>query len=137
MGISKLPPPIIAGVTPPFYNDEEKGAYSMKVPFSSNKMVLPATVMGIQLRLRDGETDIELARINTYNFQLTAENSYAKFDLSNYTIPFVIGKYYKIQLAYISKINSEIGYFSTVSIIKCTAKPRVGISNLNYNNIEE
>ena len=51
----------------------------------------------------------------------------------NFTVPesilkkLIIGNFYKVQLAYIDK-DGIVGYYSTVGIIKYTAKPRVEIS---------
>lgn len=48
-----------------------------------------------------------------------------------------IGQHYKIQLAYIDNIAYEIGYFSTVSIIKYTGRPSVSIVNFDSNTANE
>lgn len=91
---SKLYPPILAGTTPPFYKNA-KGTYDIEVPFSLNKMVVPNEIGGVKLRIRDADTDIELARINAKEITITTNNCKAVFDVTNIK-GIIIGKYYKI-----------------------------------------
>jgi len=49
------------------------------------------------------------------------------------------GQYYKVQLAFIDAAG-VVGYFSSIGVIKCVAKPTVSLANFNtydtnqYNN---
>lgn len=98
-------------------------------------MVVPNEIGGVKLRIRDADTDIELARINAKEITITTNNCKAVFDVTNIK-GIIIGKYYKIQLAYISVLDqNDIGYYSTVSIIKCTSYPSVKISGLSQGGI--
>jgi len=45
----------------------------------------------------------------------------------------IVGNFYKVQLAYIDK-DSIVGYYSTIGIVKYTAKPRVEISGFVNNS---
>lgn len=133
MAIQKLYPPILAGTTPPFYESGE-GQYIITVPFSLNKLNAPSEIGGVKLRIRDADTDIELTRCDAYVFNVSSDNCSASFNLTGIK-GIVLGKYYKIQLAYIDADNaSNIGYYSSVSIIKCTAYPTVSILGLNSYN---
>lgn len=117
----------------------------MKVPFSLNAMVSKNEIGGVKLNIRDGETDIELCTVSIENNQgngmssyvIDSYQSYAIFDLSGFNIKsFYPGKYYKIQLAFISNNNEKtVGYYSTVSIIKCTYYPTVVIEE--FENITQ
>lgn len=130
MATMKLYPPVLAGTTPPFYVSET-GSYILTVPFSFNKLVTASEVGGVKLRIRDGETDIELGRVNATVYSVSTSYSYAEFDLTNIK-GINLGKYYKIQLAYIDAADaSNIGYYSTISIVKCTAYPSVSCLGLN------
>jgi hypothetical protein len=52
----------------------------------------------------------------------------AKFLVSGLNL--AIGEFYKVQLAYIG-INDEIGFFSTVGVVKYTSTPKVVIDGLD------
>jgi hypothetical protein len=42
-----------------------------------------------------------------------------------------VGQYYKIQIAFVSSANGSIGYYSSVGVIKCIAKPTTYIESKN------
>lgn len=46
---------------------------------------------------------------------------------------FKVGQFYKIQIAYIDPTDGEIGYYSSVGVLKCTSKPTIKISELENN----
>jgi hypothetical protein len=56
-------------------------------------------------------------------------NNIATFKLDN-TNDFTIGSFYKAQLAY-TDTKKEVGYYSSVGVIKFTTKPEVSIANLS------
>ena len=132
MATFKLYPPTVAGTTPPFYKTDT-GTYILRVPFTMNKMVNMSDVGGVKLRIRAADTDLEIGRLNAYNYALSSdEGSYADFDLAPIVASIFEGKYYKIQLAYIDAANdADIGYYSTISITKCTAYPVISIVGLD------
>jgi len=132
MATQKLYPPILAGTTPPFY-ETEKGTL-ITVPFSLNKLNVASEIGGVKLRIRDADTDVELTRRDAIVYNVSTDNCSATFDITDVK-GIILGKYYKIQLAYIDADDaSNIGYYSSVSIIKCTAYPTVSILGLSAYN---
>ena len=132
MATFKLYPPTLAGTTPPFYKTGT-GTYILRVPFTMNKMVSASEVGGVKLRIRAADTDLEIGRLNAQSFALsTDDSSYAEFNLEPIKASIQVGKFYKLQLAYIDNLDSSvIGYYSTISITKCTAQPVVSILGLD------
>jgi len=62
----------------------------------------------------------------------TDDSSYAEFNLEPIKASIQVGKFYKLQLAYIDNLDSSvIGYYSTISITKCTTQPIVSILGLD------
>ena len=81
------------------------------------------TVQSNQL-VYSGKTKLDLNNNDSIVFNIVEEqngfqSSYSKF---------FVGQYYKVQIAYVQ--NNEIGYYSTVGIIKCTSKPEISIVNM-------
>ena len=81
------------------------------------------TVQSNQL-VYSGKTKLDLNNNDSIVFNIVEEqngfqSSYSKFS---------VGQYYKVQIAYVQ--NNEIGYYSTVGIIKCTSKPEISIANM-------
>lgn len=137
----KLYPPYIEGTIPAFY-----GNY-LKVPFQMNKAVGQREVIGISLKIKTVQSNTYLATCNAYYIQKPDINTtsyvsfepdcFALFDLSDYMGKkiFYEGQFYKIQIAYISAQNGDIGYYSTVGITKYTTRPVVTIETLVDNEI--
>lgn len=142
--MAKLYPPIIGGTIPAFYTE---GATKIVVPFSMNKAVGKSEVYGFSLKIKyvDGNIidtfqvfDSRVTIINADNFNITTNSSYdlnknliVTFDISSIKNQYLKeGQYYKIQLAYIDE-NLQIGYYSTVGIVKYTIRPTVFIDKLN------
>ena len=123
----KLYPPRIEGTLPSFYKSEETGTV-LRVPFSMNRAVSPSEVYGYSLRVKDVINGEEIFTINTDNHSSTIEAIFT-VDII-YAIRLVVGSYYKFQLAYIDK-DGQTGYYSTVGVVKCTAKPKVEIQGLD------
>lgn len=93
-----------------------------------NKTVGVHQIQAFRLRLKTTTTDILYGEMNSENWNPGETNL-----VVNFTVPesilkkLIIGNFYKVQLAYIDK-DGIVGYYSTVGIIKYTAKPRVEIS---------
>jgi hypothetical protein len=97
-----------------------------------NKTVSASAIKGFKLRLKTATTDILYAILDS------VENSWNPSELVNPQVSFdipesvlkklTVGSFYKIQIAYIGDYD-EVGYYSTVAVIKYTAKPRVNISS--------
>lgn len=124
MATTRLYPPILAGTTPPFF-DTVDGTI-LVVPFSMNIIVSSSEVGGVKLRIRNASNDQELGYIDAYEWS----NSAAYFNLEDIKNALILASYYKIQLAYVDTYNN-VGYYSTLSIVKYTARPTVAIVGLN------
>lgn len=121
--MDKLYPPVIAGTIPAF------SGTSIEVPFSMNRAVSTAEISGLVLKIKKVNGNV-IGTVTT-----SALTSPAVFSVSG--LPLVQGEYYKVQLAYISSPLEEIGYFSTVGVVKYTSKPTVfieGLSSITSNN---
>ena len=138
MATSKLYPPIIAGTIPPFYADKRTGTVFITVPFSMNRIVSNQEVQGFSLKVRDAETDTLYGIISATNSDWIqdGDSSTITFKLNKTTegkalaAKIRLGKFYKIQLAYKDRYGN-IGFYSTVSIIKYTYYPTVSILGFN------
>ena len=115
--MAKLYPPVIAGTIPAF------SGTSLEVPFSMNRAVSTAEVSGLILKIKKVNGSV-IGTVSTNDL-----TSPAKFSVAG--LPLVQGEYYKVQLAYVNVANEEIGYFSTVGVVKYTSKPTVFIEGLN------
>lgn len=135
----KLYPPYINGTLPAFWlnydasNSIITGA-SITIPFSENPAVGNA-VKGYKLRLRTASTGSYLFE-PIYTVQKDAEAREVTFELQpSQAKKLKEGQYYKAQIAYCGDSEDDVGYFSTVGVIKCTSKPTISISNLSLDNI--
>lgn len=133
--MSKLYPPQIEGTLPAFYGEQkdDKINYSIRIPYGMNKTVSINLVTEMAIRIKtvqsnqlvySGKTELDLNNNDSVVFNIVEEQngfqgSYSKFS---------VGQYYKVQIAYVQ--NNEIGYYSTVGIIKCTSKPEMSIVNM-------
>ena len=140
MAISnKLYPPIIKSVLPAFY--KESNTFTIKIPFTMNKMVGINNVTAMFLRLKTVQTNQMKLCVSTKIFNL--EQGIVTFIIENAnTYDLTPGVFYKAQLAYwySEDANKEpsvttAGYFSTVGIIKYIQKPEVKIVGLNLSGI--
>ena len=130
--MDKLYPPNIAGTLPSFYIPDE-GTTKIVVPFSMNKTVSRKAIKGFSLRIKTANTDILYGVLTNYTWA-SEEISYpeVEFDVPQRILDkLIIGQFYKVQLAYIDQSNIT-GYYSTVGIIKYTAKPTLTISDFNF-----
>lgn len=144
--MAKLYPPNIAGTLPSFYIPDQ-GTATLVVPFSMNKTVSVNQVKDMSLRIKTTNTDILYGVVETnlkdgigYWNKYEKANPEVSFEIPQSIInKLSIGQFYKVQLAYIDT-DGITGYYSTVSIIKYTAKPEIeingfipAITNLNPN----
>lgn len=119
--MAKLYPPYIEGTIPAFYGT------TLVVPFSMNRAVGITEPDGVHLKIKKINSNEVIANVSSSNCTF-GDNSYASFDLSN--ISFRIGQFYRIQIAYTK--DEEIGYYSTIGVVKYTALPSVSILGLEY-----
>ena len=146
---NKLYPPTIAGTLPAFYLEYvDKGAQLkdgiITVPFTMNAAVSETQIKGFSLRLRTASSgSYVLPPIYSNIYSVT--DGEVTFGLTKSQAQNLNeGQYYKIQLAYCGSeqysatgelIGSDIGYYSTVGVAKCTSKPKVTIMDLSYENV--
>lgn len=125
--MAKLYPPQINGTIPAFYTNRTNGTTNMVVPFSMNKAVSYFEISGFVLKIKtlNGSliTELKSSLFDSVNSKVT-------FNVGEFVPRFTLGSFYKIQLAYQEKSTNEIGYYSTVGIIKYTSYPTVTISGL-------
>ena len=146
--MARLYPPVTEEVLSAFclnYSDKgEKTGASLNINFNLNRAVANAEIAGIALRLRTISTNQYIITENLAKNQDTNQSEgYAiSYSLDDGTCTFAIsaennpdaiaalkvGQFYKAQLAFIG-LTGTIGYWSTVSTIKCVAKPTVTIAN--------
>ena len=117
----KLPPPIIEGILPAFYGTE------LTVPFAMNKAVSINEFDSFEIKIKSA---LNNALIKTETIVLYQDLNKVIFDIS---ADLVIGRYYKIQMAYRS--GDIVGYYSDIGVAKYTTKPQVFIENLNKDTI--
>ena len=123
-----LASPIIEGTLPAFYL--EKGIATIAVPFSRSRAVSDYEVSGYHLKIKNLQGSEYL--LNVPHSRYNSNKSTVYFDIPEETVKnvFSIGSFYKAQLAYVDN-NKEVGYYSTVGVVKYTTKPEVSILNLN------
>lgn len=119
--MAKLYPPNLEGRLPAFTGT------TLVVPFSMNRAVGPSEVyqMHIIIRLINRDTIVWEGQAVTYD--KSSSTPFARFNVSGV---FTVGQFYRVQLAYVDK-RGEIGYYSSVGIIKYTTTPTVTINDLS------
>lgn len=124
MATTRLYPPNIAGTIPSFYSTTQ--GTSLEVPFFMNTTVSETQIKGLRLRLKMASTDTIIA--NPESTKWTSNK--ATFSLNNFKDNLIVGNFYKVQLAYVD-ILGNVGYYSTVAIVKYTSQPTVSIADLS------
>ena len=103
-----------------------------------NRLVSINQVGAMWLRLRDANTNIDFGVFKTKSRdKINFDDGIVEFDLTAAQPKLLIGNYYKIQLAYEDISGQVVGYYSTVSITKCTAEPTVQILDLNTDSVND
>lgn len=120
--MSRLYPPQIEGVIPAFYGT------TLVVPFIMNKTISKNEVFGIALKLKSIHNNEIVYQTQLKDLtQISFDKQQIYFTIPEKTC--IIGTSYKLQIAYIDSSN-QIGYYSTVGVVKYTAKPEVIIDGL-------
>ena len=124
--MAKLYPPGLNGTLPAFTNLSQ-----IVIPFIPNKTVGNNSnfISGFSLILKNVTNNSVVANIQSTTFDFIKNEVVFNCD-SSLSNNFKIGRFYKAQLAYIN-IENEIGFYSTVGIIKYTAMPQLSINGLN------
>lgn len=126
--MAKLYPPYIDGSLPAAYLDSE--GWHFTITYAMNRAVAMSQTSGMKVFIKTLSSApveiIDVANAQISNFKINCSLS---SNILN------IGQYYKIQLAYVDT-TGEVGYYSTVGIMKAIAKPKVSIAlqlhSLNY-----
>lgn len=123
-----LASPIIEGTLPAFYLDDN-GIAQIAVPFSMSRAVNKSQIKGFKLKIKNVQQSNYLITLSQSSVDFIKSVVY--FDISKEALEksFLIGQFYKCQLAYIDT-NNVVGYYSTVGVIKYTTKPEVSILTL-------
>ena len=135
----KLYPPAIEGKIPAF------AGTSIRIPFGVNRAVSMTEVGRMKLRLKTVKTNQLLGEYDgTWSYNEVTGNYYAVFDLKSAVtkdktkLVLNPGQYYKVQIAFVRRTYVEgdpgqVGYFSSVGVIKCTTYPIMEIPSLTDN----
>lgn len=116
----KLYPPYIEGTIPAFEGT------TMVVPFSLNKANSSNSIHSMFLKVKSvqGNTVIQVG-VSSRSFNL--ESGIVTFSID--PTKYIVGQYYKIQIAFADK-NGTVGYYSTTGVIKYSTKPTLQIQGL-------
>lgn len=128
----KLNPPHLETKLPAFYID---GSKSIKIPFNLNSSTGVADIGAVYVIIKTVQTGIEVYSGSYPISTQASKDALAAGEVTFAGIPdntFIPGQYYKVQLAFGDKTspNPIIGYYSSVGIMKCTAKPDIIIEGL-------
>lgn len=101
-----------------------------------NKIVSISEVAGFALRVKSASSETFLFEVTgpgsgTGQIGASFGDTQVTFYLTSAQLnKFIVGEYYKIQIAYVNSLD-EIGYYSTVGIIKYTGAPQATIPGFN------
>lgn len=123
-----LPSPIIEGTLPAFYL--ENGAAKIVVPFSMSRAVNRNEITGFKLKIKNLQGSSYLKTLDNISADFNEMQAVFSLTAAEANEIFSLGSFYKAQLAYVDNKN-VVGYYSTVGIIKYTAKPTLSISGLS------
>ena len=126
----KLYPPQIEGIIPSFTIEPGQGTV-ITVPFSMNQAVSQIEISNFSLKVKNIISNEYILTVTASSFNFNTNEVYFTL-LPTQSAVFILGEHYKVQLAYID-INDDIGYYSTVGVIKCTDKVQSTIENLIEN----
>ena len=142
--MAKLYPPYIEGTLPAFGlyiadtidSDGVKhnaGDGTIIIPFAHNKAVSKSDTLTIALKVKTVQNDVLITSFQVpqsgYNKEgwitlqikdYIVQGNYLSESSKKWEV--AIGQYYKIQIAYLDQ-DKNMGYYSTVGVIKCTSYP--------------
>ena len=126
--MSKLFPPILENKLP------AQSGESLSIPFKLNPAVGTSDTSQVIAILKSAQTNREIGTvIGTYS-NSGYQMGLASFDLGDLASSFIVGQYYKVQIAYYK--NNSAGYYSTAGIIKYTSNPILTILELEEGPID-
>lgn len=128
--MAKLAPPYVEGTLPAFYADAD-GTAKLVVPYSMGRTVSKNQVKTLTVKIKSLNSS---AYLISDVMASEWDNEHAVFNVNIYNSEqeeiLHKGMFYKVQIAYVSN-DDEIGYFSSVSVIKFTTKPTIEIDGLS------
>ena len=101
-----------------------------------NKIVAISEVAGFALRVKSASSETFLFEVvgpgvGTGKISANFSDTQVEFELTtNLLNKLYVGEYYKVQIAYVNSLD-EIGYYSTIGIIKYTGAPQAWIADFN------
>ena len=135
--MTKLYPPYIENTLPAF----DKDSMIISVPFQINRAVNHNDFKQLAIIIKTVSSGaIKVENLFSCGVEYDYDSSYytARFDISNIQEDFPqVGQFYKVQIAFVRAADQQIGYYSTVGVIKCTAKPDITIDKLKLNGINQ
>lgn len=128
----KLNPPQINNKLPAFAytKDKKEGDQNLiTIPFNLNRSVGKNEVGGLYLIIKTVQNNIQKAILHTTTMseKYGSRGYEANFQFSDEIFTPQIGQYYKVQLA-CEDLEGNIGYYSSVGIIKCTSQPEISFN---------
>ena len=120
----KLYPPYIEGSIPAFYGKE------LTVPYEMNKTVGYKDISGFKLKIITVSTNRTVQIIDDNGYNIETHEAYFNMPIEK----MVVGQFYKVQLAY-KDAAGEVGFYSTIGVVKYSAEPIVSIAGLEAGNI--
>lgn len=129
---TKLNPPQVGNKLPAFAY--LSGGSILTVPFNLNRSVGRNQFQSVAIIVKAVQTNVEkfLGTTKDIVYNHKTHNYEARFNFGTTFIP-QIGQYYKVQIAFVDDVtdsaNPVIGYYSTASVVKCTAKPTIYIKD--------
>ena len=127
--MSKLNPPILEKTLPAFIKSGNDSY--INIPFQLNRSVSRNDFEKMQVLIKTVQSNTvcynETYTITENDLNGIKGNIFITLGSSDSFKP-TAGQYYKIQIAFISKTDSSIGYYSDVGVIKCISQPLVQIA---------
>ena len=117
---TKLFPPHLEAKLPATFGNE------IQIPYGRNPAVGSQDYTNLNIIIKTVSTNKLLYEglVSSY------DENYIKLKLLDNTVGLTQGQYYKIQLAFVSSQNDEVGYYSSVGTMKYTKEPTIQISGL-------
>ncbi len=129
--MAKLYPPTISGIIPAFCGG------TIMVPFSMNKAVGRSEVGGFSLKIKTINNIQKEVLSHTFDSSDEMVGNTISFTIpSSHIKNYNVGQYYKIQLAYLDN-DKNVGHYSTVGVVKYTARPSLVITGLTSGSINQ
>lgn len=132
--ITKLPPPKIDPIIPAMLKEVDNSQQNdiiFTIPFQISTTISANDMDKVVLRIKTVSTGrIKIDNLENDFFPKYGSTLVYESTFSLKPDDWMVGQYYKVQLALKSKWSGEIGNYSDVGIVKCISKPSVSIQNL-------